>query len=573
MRAQRRFAGVAGIVFAAVAAWQVAAVAAALEGRVYLDANRNGCFDAGEAGVPNVPVSDGTRVSLTDRAGGYRLETAEAAALVWVCLPRGHAASGKFWRAVEGGGREDFGLVPQAQTDDFAFVQISDAHVGRADLLAKFAGHLGRMPHPFAFVVNTGDLVGGVDTVPPEKAQAQYDRYLGAAAEFTVPLFNLPGNHEHVAFNSPNPDKAHPLYGKGLYRRVLGPTYYSWDWAGVHFVALDGTTLPYQERLGTNQLAWLAADLEVQPPDRPVVLFCHQPLPDLRDAKELAGALRGRRVLGAFCGHLHQTFTTRLGDIPVYLSGALSGSWWSGPNIDGTPQGFRLVRIKNGALTTVFASREGDTPLSVVSPLATAVQSGTIDVAVAVLDFGQPVAVAASFAGQPVALTQASREELWSVWKGKVDTRQAFDGDRAVEITAKRGGAVGTFGIRYLVSNGRAEAYRADAPATLKIQVRGIDATDSVLFNGAPLGVIPAGTSNETTLAFAVSKELLAKMNRVTIRSEAQGKGRDLFSAGPVSLEYKGKRLHDLRYASFERHTVVGDDPKRREKTLYYCLP
>ena len=156
------------LVLCVAAAWQAAAAAAAIEGRVYLDANRNGAFDAGEAGVANVPVSDGARVAVTDTAGGYRLETSDTATVVWVCLPGGHAASGKFWRAVEDKGRADFGLVPQARTEDFSFVQITDAHVGRADLVAAFAGHLGRLPHPFAFVVNTGDLVGGVDVVHPD---------------------------------------------------------------------------------------------------------------------------------------------------------------------------------------------------------------------------------------------------------------------------------------------------------------------------------------------------------------------------------------------------------------------
>jgi hypothetical protein len=421
--------------------------------------------------------------------------------------------------------------------------------------------------------VNTGDLVGGVDVVPPEKAQEQYDRYLGAAAAFTVPLFNLPGNHEHVAFNTPNPDKQHPLYGKGLYRKVFGPTYYSWDWAGVHLVALDGTSLPYQERLGTNQLAWLAADLAQQPAGTPLVLFCHQAVYSLKDASALSKILRGRRVLGAFCGHLHRTFTEPFGGFPVYMSGAMSGAWWSGPNIDGTPQGFRLVQIKGGELKTVYASREGATPISAVAPLATAVLTGDFQAEVAVVDFGEPVELSASFAGQPVALAPGARDELWSVWRGTVAMGHAFDGDRTLKVAAKRGGDTGAFEIRYLVSRGRAEPYQADAPATLKLQVRGIDAPDAILLNGEPLGVIPAGTTNEATVAFAVSSERLRKFNRVLIQAAAQGKGNDQFSVGPVWLEHKGKKIHDLRYASFERHTVVGDDPKRAAKELYYCLP
>ena len=567
----RHHSGVTAAVFAGLCFSAVSA--ATVAGRVYLDANRNGGADAGEPGMARVLVSDGVRMCATDDAGQFRLETEDASAPVWVSVPRDHAASGSFWRQAASGGSLDFGLVPQKQERNFTFVQITDTHIGRDDLLKQFAGHVARFPVPLAFAVNTGDLVGGVDVVPPEKAQAQYDRYCGAAAAFALPLFNVPGNHEHVAFNVAGSDTKHPLYGKGLYRRVLGPTYYSWDWADVHFVALDGTTLPYQEKLGATQLAWLAADLQAQPADKPLVLFCHQSLPSLRDAKALADRLKGRRVLGAFCGHLHRTFTTQLGDIPVYQSGAMSGAWWSGPNIDGTPQGFRLVQIKSGALKTVFASREGLNPLSVVTPLATAVQSGVFQAEVAVVDFGQAVELEASFVGQPVALKQVAREELWSVWRGTVDTRAAFDGERALNVSARRGDEASAFAIRYLVANGREETYQADAAAALKMQVRGIDAANPVLLNGAPLGVIPVGTTNGATVAFAVGKERLGRFNRVAIQAAAQAKGKDQFSVGPVWLEYKGKKIHDLRYASFERHTVAGDDPTRGEQVLYYCLP
>ena len=47
----------------------------------------------------------------------------------------------------------------------------------------------------------------------------------------------------------------------------------------------------------------------------------------LKDAEQLAGVLQGRKVLGIFCGHLHTTFSTRLGDFPVYQTGAFCGQW------------------------------------------------------------------------------------------------------------------------------------------------------------------------------------------------------------------------------------------------------
>ncbi len=549
------------------------ASAAVVEGQVYVDANRNGRVDAGELGVADVLVSDGRKVVATDSAGKYRLEGDDAPLLVWVSVPRDHAPAGSFWRVADGTRSEDFGLVPRPQSDDLTFMQITDTHIGRDDILKQFAEGVGKLPIPIAFVVNTGDLVGGVDVVPPEKAPLQFERYLDAAAAFQPPLYNLPGNHEHVAFNTPQPDKTHPFFGKGLYRQLLGPTYYSWDWAGVHFIALDGTSLPYQEKLGEDQLAWLKADLQFQPAEKPLVIFCHQSLPTLRDVGELAELLRDRKVLGGFCGHLHATFTTQLGGVPVYHTGAMSGSWWSGPNPDGTPQGFRLVQISGGELKTAYTNREGAYPLYVSAPAASSVQAGQVDFDAVLVDFGRPVEVSGLFADVQVPLKRVSREELWSTWKGTVDTRQAFDGDRLLTVVSRLGDETGTCEMRYLVVNGREEPYHAGSPATLNIAVRGIDAPNQILFNGEPLATIPADTPNETTLELPIARERLGRLNRVTVRAAEQGAGKDHFSIGPVWLEYQGKRIHDLRYPSFGRHGIGGSNPTQGEKDLYLCLP
>jgi hypothetical protein len=549
---------------------------AVLEGRIYLDANENGRLDPGEPGVPNVLVGTGQSRVASDEQGRYRLECSDGRVLLWIGVPRDCQTVGRFWRWTEGAKGEDFGLVRRAQTKDFCFVQITDTHLGRDDLLREFAGHIGQLGAPIAFVVNTGDLLGGVDVVAPDKAQLQYDRYLGAASAFTVPLWNMPGNHEHVAINVAEADKNHPLYGKHLYRQLLGPTYYAWDWGEVHFVALDGTSLPYQEKLGEEQLAWLRADLACQPRDKPLVLFCHQSLPAMRDAQALVVALEGRRVLGAFCGHLHSTFTTELAGFPVYHTGALSGSWWNGPNPDGTPQGFRLVHVQGDRLKTAYSSREGNYPLSVATPLASAVQSGKIAMEVVLLDFGKPAEPTAQLAGQVIPLHLVSREELWSTWKGTADTTQVDDGDRLLRLSSQLGNEVSRSEMRYLIINGRRQPYQADAPATLKFQVRRITAPDEVLLDGRPLATIPADTPNEATLAFEIPPDRLAKVNRVTLRAAIKrGSDRDNFSVGPIWLEYKNRKIYDLRYPTFERHHI-GDAPGsqyKSERDCYFCLP
>jgi len=244
VRRGRRGIEFIGICVAIVFAWGMAQAAeGGVGGRVVLDANRNGRAEPGEPGVAGVAVSDGVQVVVTDAAGAYRLaRRPEATTPIWICVPRDHAVSGSFWKAAGTEGDVDFGLTPQAQDEAFTFIHFTDTHIGRGDLLKRFAEQTGTYPVRIAFAVNTGDLVGGVDFVPPEKAPAQYERYM-EAARFPMPLFNLPGNHEHVGINYKGADREHPFYGKGLYPRLLGPMHYSWDWAGVHCVALDGAAV------------------------------------------------------------------------------------------------------------------------------------------------------------------------------------------------------------------------------------------------------------------------------------------------------------------------------------------
>lgn len=551
-------------------------VPAAIQGRVYLDRNSNGKPDADEPGIASVLVSDGVHVAVTDASGKYSLAAGPEPTLLAVTVPRNHAAPHGYWRWSDGTHEEDFALAPKAQPDQFCFIQITDTHGVGAGKLEQFFQRVNRFPRPIAFVVNTGDLTTGVDTLPPEQAPKAFEQYHQATAVLRVPLWDLPGNHEHVSHNVKGSDPKHPYYGKGLYRQQFGPTYYSWDWGPVHCVALDGTSLPYQEKLGDGQRAWLTADLGFQPPDKPILLFCHQPLHQLRDAKELAGVLHGHRVLAAFCGHWHSTFTAELAGIPIYLTGAMCGAWWSGPNPDGTPQGFRLVQFDGQSVKTEYFNREGRDSVAVVEPLAKAALSGRVEFKATLLDFGGSVELAARFQGRRVGVELDHREPLWSTWKGTIDTREVYDGVRALKLAAQMGNEMSWTETRYLVVNHHPEPFQTDAPAVLKLAVRAIDAADEVLLNGVPLGTIPATTSANTVLQFPIPATRLTRLNRVTIRAVPQ-RGRDLddFSVGPLSLEYRGAKIYDLRYPSFERH-LIGDADAARckpERDFYFCLP
>src|SRR4029077_13583230 len=54
------------------------------------------------------------------------------------------------------------------------------------------------------------------------------------------------------------------------YKELIGPTHYTFDHKGVHFIALDNVSDP-AGAVGDAQIDWLAADLKKTSPDTPVV--------------------------------------------------------------------------------------------------------------------------------------------------------------------------------------------------------------------------------------------------------------------------------------------------------------
>ncbi len=552
------------------------ALAAQVQGTVFLDANGNGARDEGEAGLQGVMVSDGLAVVDTAADGGYQIEAAATPALVWVSAPRDHRPVGSFCRWSDGSKPADLPLQASQQPDEYLFIQITDTHIGRADLLKEFCARVNDLPLQVQFVVNTGDLMGGVDVVVPEQAPRQYDAYVQAVAVLKPPLFNVPGNHEHVGFNNAQADGNHPFFGKGLYPLMLGPMHYSWDWGPVHFIALDGTRMPYAEALGDEQLAWLAEDLKRQPAGKPLILFCHQSLLQIRDRDKLRELLSSHRVLGAFCGHLHANWQQEMDGFTVFQTGALSGAWWSGPDPEGSPQGFRLIAVRGDGLSNAYFSREGPLSLNVANPRRSEVQKGVVPIEATVLDFGRDVALKATCGGVDVPLSRGERTAWWSLWTGRLDTTALPDSLAKLDLTASGDGQETRLTMEFIADNGKTAPSSLQGDALLKMQVRGVDTADIVEWNGAQLGVMEA-VPNESWLEFKVPAASLRRLTVLTVRAVApEGKtNKDDFSIGPVRLEAGGQHYYDLRQATFMRYQVGDGNPATYADnvSLYFCLP
>lgn len=544
--------------------------AAAVRGTVFLDRNGNGRRDGGEKGIAGVLVSDGRTVTVSGDGGVWRLESAEPEPLVWISTPRDHRPAGPFFRRAGGQGETGFPLVKAPQSDHFYFIQMTDTHVGRGDLVRQFCGLVNGFPEPPAFVINTGDLGSGLDTALP--GPARFDGYAASTASLRRPLYHLPGNHDNVGMNNPKALRGHPDFGKGLYRRTFGPTYYSWDWGRVHFVALDASRIPYQEALGEEQMAWLAQDLDRQPAGKPVVIFCHQSLPALRDREVLVRVLAGRRVLAAFCGHLHRNEIHRMAGFTVYHTGALSGSWWSGPNVDGAPQGFRVGAIAATALSTAYFGREGPWPAAISRPVLGEAQSGVAPVAVSVLDFGRTVKVNAAFASRPLRMERARPGRWWSEWHGSLDSAAVPDGRAEVAVTVRREGREAAASTQFIAMNGKNLPPAVQAPGLIRMQISGVDAPHPVELNGTPLGLLPAGLADRTWVEYPVPASVLRRLNTLTIRVRDRQPGlKDEFNVGLISLKAGGAASHDgCRFFEAWRYDL---GPRKEELTIRLCLP
>ena len=230
----------------------------------------------------------------------------------------------------------------------------------------------------------SGDLVQDALRVGETEARGYYDLYVKTTSSFPVPVWSVPGNHEnfgierHLSLVS----AAHPLYGKRMYRSYLGPTYYSFNYGGIHFVGLDSVDVDdlwYYGHIDNAQLAWLKADLSLVPAGTQVVTFNHIPFvtaaesisgyrdespagsliriggkPQYRHSvsnlHEVLPILAPYRWTLAMGGHLHRYETLRFGSSVTTRFNQTAAIVGPSPGTIPATSGFTVYRVRGGAI-------------------------------------------------------------------------------------------------------------------------------------------------------------------------------------------------------------------------------
>jgi len=320
--------------------------------------------------------SDGCRVVRTDAQGEYQLTLdAQSGPFVFVTAPAGwwteafYVSSAK---AVESG-RADFELQAIDQPARFQFAFVTDMHVARKGVsVSKTEASLREInalqPTP-AFLWAQGDicLQGKVGDV-----------WRQCLALATMPVRNGAGNHEMMP-GQPDP--------RSDFHNLFGPTYYSFDWAGIHCIVLDGNKLvpgDAPDRIAVHgavegsELAWLRADLEAQPKGKPIVVGIHIPIVssypqrrrenpknapywEVQNADVLTDLFARHGVRLVLQGHMHENERVTVQGVEYVESISLCGSWFkSGPGmergVDGSPRGYRLVEVDGPSIRHRYVS-------------------------------------------------------------------------------------------------------------------------------------------------------------------------------------------------------------------------
>ena len=213
-----------------------------------------------------------------------------------------------------------------AGQEDFYFVQLSDTHWGfkgpalnpdAGGTLQKAVAAVNNLKIEPDFIVFTGDLTHTTDD-PKERRRrlAEFRDIVGALKNRNVRF--MPGEHDASLDNGQ------------AWKEFFGPSYYSFDHKGVHFIAIDNVS-DAAARIGEEQLAWMKADLAKQAMDAPIVVLTHRPLFDLmpawdwatRDGAQAVELLMPFKNVTVFYGHIHQEHHHQTGHIAHHAAKSL----------------------------------------------------------------------------------------------------------------------------------------------------------------------------------------------------------------------------------------------------------
>lgn len=380
-------------------------------GIVFNDLNKNGAYESNEPILEGIRVSNGVDVVETDSSGKYSLAV-EDGTIIFVIKPKGYMTwldennLPKFYYIYQPQGSintrypgvkptgplansVDFPLYERTEPEKFEVIMFGDPQVGSIEHVDYLAHDLVEelIGYKAAFGLTLGDIVdNNLDLFEPLNE---------VISQIGVSWYNVFGNHDR------NIDVEGDFHSKGTFKRIYGPTYYSFDYGQVHFLVIDNI-LSFQSRNGRlkyrcgiddRQMQFIENDLSYISKNQLVVAVMHIP-PIVyerinKSQTKLFSLLRQFPNSLSIAGHEHIFENHFLGqeynfapENPHHfiLLGAACGSWWSGIHDEmglphammtcGTPNGYSIFTFDKNTYSMRYkvARKPADYQMNIWAP-------------------------------------------------------------------------------------------------------------------------------------------------------------------------------------------------------------
>lgn len=335
-------------------------------------------------GVEGVVVSDGYETALTNSEGIYQFRSGKKHGYVFISVPSGYeaASNGVLPRihaqlSNDSGipERVDFYLNEAPGQDNHQMLVFGDMHLAArtsdaiqfAEFTNEVNAYVSSNPGKKIYALTLGDMTWEYYWYRNGYALNEYVKDINDLQGIQV--FHTIGNHDHDMKYAGDFDTV------TKYKRIIAPTYYSFNVGKVHYVVLDniqcknqggtetdGDTRDYEDFVVQEQLDWLRKDLEYVSKSTPIFITMHAPVYNdsgwgrLNNTSALESVLEGYTNVHIWSGHTHVMYNVdkmSSNHIFEHNAGSVCATWWwtghftSGIHVaqDGSPGGYSIVDV------------------------------------------------------------------------------------------------------------------------------------------------------------------------------------------------------------------------------------
>ncbi|MBU2997318.1 calcineurin-like phosphoesterase C-terminal domain-containing protein [Cellulophaga baltica] len=331
-------------------------------GTVFLDKNKNGLFDIEEKVLPNILISNGKDIVLTNSKGYYAIK-AIPGNLIFLLKPSGYISKLNEFNIVqsyynfekENLKKHDFALYEHKENNKAKVALLGDVQVDIVDDVH----HVGKLVTE-ELVDNKPDFIMPLGDLSFDNLEI-FDPLSEVLGLIGAPVFYVIGNHDlnfdALLFNDRDV----------TFESKFGPSYYAFEYGENLFLVLNNITpLPegkYNAQIDANQLEFIKNLVNLKKDTyKAINLAMHIPFNEIPNKDELIELLHPFDDIFISVGHTHTQFhnyykrTAEKSDIHELVCGAVCGSWWQGSHDirgvpfammdDGTPKGYWFMEVE-----------------------------------------------------------------------------------------------------------------------------------------------------------------------------------------------------------------------------------